>query len=291
LDIGAQLTSFLRVTGATGVTSFGTNYNGPRFLIFAGAVLLTHSATLVLPGAANITTAANDALIAIPISGGWQVVAYTKATGIPAIAGPLASSGITGAAASGANSDITSLASPSLGGATATTQAASDSSTKIASTAFVRQFRQLAQTVTTQVGTIASGTTTFPQDNTIPQNTEGDQYMALAITPTNASSTLEIEVTVLGASTASSTFVGIGLFQDSTANAISAAATTAAASTGIMNVTFRHVMTAGTTSATTFKVRAGRSDGGLFYFNGNASAVQMLGGINASRITIKEYLP
>jgi len=72
LDIGAQLTSFLRVTGATGVTSFGTNYNGPRFLIFAGAVLLTHSATLVLPGAANITTAANDALIAIPISGGWQ---------------------------------------------------------------------------------------------------------------------------------------------------------------------------------------------------------------------------
>jgi hypothetical protein len=116
LDIGAQLTSFLRVTGATGVTSFGTNYNGPRFLIFAGAVLLTHSATLVLPGAANITTAANDALIAIPISGGWQVVAYTKAAGIPAVAGPLSSSGITGAAASGANSDITSLTALTAGG-------------------------------------------------------------------------------------------------------------------------------------------------------------------------------
>jgi len=79
-------------------------------------VLLTHSATLVLPGAANITTAANDALIAIPISGGWQVVAYTKAAGIPAVAGPLSSSGITGAAASGANSDITSLTALTAGG-------------------------------------------------------------------------------------------------------------------------------------------------------------------------------
>jgi hypothetical protein len=81
LDIGAQLTNFLRVTGTTGVTSFGTNYNGPRFLIFSGAVLLTHSATLVLPTAANITTAAGDSLIAVPISGGWQVVAYQKADG------------------------------------------------------------------------------------------------------------------------------------------------------------------------------------------------------------------
>lgn len=40
------------------------------------------------------------------------------------------------AAASGANTDITSLAAPALGAATATTQAASDSSTKVATTAF-----------------------------------------------------------------------------------------------------------------------------------------------------------
>lgn len=108
-DIGAQLSTMLRVTGTTGITSFGANYNGPRFLIFVGVVTLTHSASLVLPGAANITTAANDSLIAVPISGGWQVVAFQRAANLPAIAGPLASSGITGAAASGANADITSL--------------------------------------------------------------------------------------------------------------------------------------------------------------------------------------
>jgi len=87
LDIGAQLTNFLRVTGTTTVTSFGTNYNGPRFLIFSGILTLTHSATLVLPSGANIITAANDALIAIPISGGWQVIAYQRANGSPLVGG------------------------------------------------------------------------------------------------------------------------------------------------------------------------------------------------------------
>lgn len=41
-----------------------------------------------------------------------------------------------GAAASGANTDITSLASPALGAATATTQSAGDNSTKVATTAY-----------------------------------------------------------------------------------------------------------------------------------------------------------
>jgi hypothetical protein len=42
------------------------------------------------------------------------------------------------AAKSGANTDITSLNAPALGAATATTQAASDDSTKVATTAFVQ---------------------------------------------------------------------------------------------------------------------------------------------------------
>ena len=81
VDIGAQRTNFLHITGTTTITSFGTNYNGPKYLVFADAVVLTQSSTLVLPGAANITTAANDALVAVPISGGWQVVSYLRASG------------------------------------------------------------------------------------------------------------------------------------------------------------------------------------------------------------------
>ncbi len=114
-DIGAQNTNFLQVTGSTTITSFGTTYRGPRFVRFSGALTLTHNATtLILPGAASILTVAGDVAIVVPVATagtptGWKVVGYQRASGMPATAGPLASSGITGAAASGANTDITSL--------------------------------------------------------------------------------------------------------------------------------------------------------------------------------------
>jgi len=47
-------------------------------------------------------------------------------------------------AAKGANTDITSLASPAIGSATATTQATNDSTTKVATTAFVNPGSSLA---------------------------------------------------------------------------------------------------------------------------------------------------
>lgn len=81
-DIGAQNTTILNITGTTTINSFGTNYNGPRFLRFAGALQLTHSATLVLPGGANITTAAGDCAIAVPFgtpASGWLVLSYSRA--------------------------------------------------------------------------------------------------------------------------------------------------------------------------------------------------------------------
>lgn len=82
-DIGLQNTNFLRITGNTTITSFGANYRGPRFLVFEGAVTLTNSSTLVLPGGANITTAAGDVLIAIPgatlgTADKWIVTAYQR---------------------------------------------------------------------------------------------------------------------------------------------------------------------------------------------------------------------
>jgi hypothetical protein len=60
-----------------------------------------------------------------------------------------------GAAASGANTDITSLASPALGGATATTQTAGDNTTKVATTAFV--IGQAATLAPAALGTAAVG--------------------------------------------------------------------------------------------------------------------------------------
>jgi hypothetical protein len=55
----------------------------------------------------------------------------------------------------GANTDITSLASPALGSATATTQAAGDNTTKVATTAFVQASHPELFPITASVGTSA----------------------------------------------------------------------------------------------------------------------------------------
>jgi len=88
-DIGASNSPFARITGTTTITSFGTNYNGPRFLRFIDTPTLTHNAsTLILPTGANIIAAAGDTCIAIPKAtstnpDGWVVAAYQRATGGP----------------------------------------------------------------------------------------------------------------------------------------------------------------------------------------------------------------
>lgn len=86
-DIGAQNSCFLKITGTNPITSFGTNYNGPRYLRFAATLTITHNAsTLILPGSANLTVGAGDVLIVAPkatsgTSDGWYAIGYQKASG------------------------------------------------------------------------------------------------------------------------------------------------------------------------------------------------------------------
>jgi len=88
-DVGVQNTCFLRITGTTTITSFGTNYNGPRFLRMAGALTLTNSATLICPDGADLLTAAGDILVVMPKAttgtpDGWYVARYISASSIQA---------------------------------------------------------------------------------------------------------------------------------------------------------------------------------------------------------------
>lgn len=122
-------------------------------------------------------------------------------------------------------------------------------------------------------------------DNSKPQNTEGDQIMSLAFTPTYNNSTLIIDV---GASLAraNTDLVTMALFQDSTASALAAVVSSV---TGAYPnfVTLRWIMTSGTTSSTTFKVRAGSDTPAALYFNGTSGGAKMNGTI-PSYITITE---
>ena len=150
----------------------------------------------------------------------------------------------------------------------------------------------VVQVVNTQTGAVASGSTVMPADDTIPQNTEGDQYMTLAITPTNASNKLRIDVVAHVACDTSSRNIAVALFQDSTANALAVtdSPVLGGGANFMRSVNFTHYMTAGTTSATTFKVRAGVETSGTVTFNG-AGASRFYGGVFASSITITEIVP
>jgi hypothetical protein len=83
-DIGAATGDFLDITGTTTITGLGTIDAGiERTVRFTGILTLTHNATsLILPGGANITTAANDRAIFRSLgSGNWLCVTYQKASG------------------------------------------------------------------------------------------------------------------------------------------------------------------------------------------------------------------
>ncbi len=144
------------------------------------------------------------------------------------------------------------------------------------------------QTVNVQSGAVNTGNTLMPFDDTIPQKTEGDQYMTLAITPKSATNKLKIDVVFFFA-VAAVKDVAVALFQDTTTNALAAGSFRPEHPNIMREISFTHYMTTGTTSETTFKVRAGTAPATAttITFNG-ASTSRKLGGVMASSITITE---
>ena len=148
----------------------------------------------------------------------------------------------------------------------------------------------VVQTVFSQDGELATGAAggTSPAiDDTIPQNTEGTEFMTCSITPKSASNRLKIEVNY-SASANTATWMAGFLCQDAIADSLAATHYYAPTSTGIYNISFTHWMTAGTTDSTTFKLRIGSNTSSTVSFNGS-SGTRIGGGNMASSITITEY--
>jgi hypothetical protein len=148
---------------------------------------------------------------------------------------------------------------------------------------------KIAQVVSVFDGATASGTGTIPDDDTIPQNTEGTEFLTLAITPTNASSTLRIDYLLNIVSSGSGSPI-VALFVDATAGALNAARNTDNAANGQRQLHNTHFVSAGSTTLRTYKIRGGGHVAGTTRINGDISARKM-GGVLASYIIITEILP
>ena len=84
VDLSAATGLIVDITGTTTITALGTLDAGMwKVLRFTGALTFTHNATsLILPSAANITTANGDCCLAVSLgSGNWFVPFYQKASG------------------------------------------------------------------------------------------------------------------------------------------------------------------------------------------------------------------
>lgn len=149
---------------------------------------------------------------------------------------------------------------------------------------------KVAQLVHSFDGAVATGTTTIPWDDTIPQNTEGTQFYSVSITPTNASSKI-LGFAVLNWTASASNQLTAAIFKDSDAGAIAAATTwPVGATTYSGTLAFVFCETAGNTTARTYKLRAGGASTNTITINGS-SAARKLGGVMVSGLFVMEILP
>ena len=144
------------------------------------------------------------------------------------------------------------------------------------------------QQVNTQDSTTASGTTLIPFDDTVPQITEGTEFMTCSITPKNVANKLRIDVLAHVGTSIANVYKIVALFQDTTASALSVSAGHYNQEpTGLNCINFTYWMDAGTISSTTFRVRGGPNSAATMYFNGDVAA--KFGGALISSITITEH--
>lgn len=149
---------------------------------------------------------------------------------------------------------------------------------------------KVAQFVSASTSSEISSATTIPHDDTIPQNTEGVEIVTASITPTSASSNLLIQFDCPVCATSSWDRIAAALFVDSTADALAVTSALAGNATpDNPKISLLVVISAGSTSARTYKVRMGAS-ASTVYVN-RVESGSIFSTLPACYLTITEYLP
>lgn len=151
-----------------------------------------------------------------------------------------------------------------------------------------------AQLQQTESRTAASSTTStaIPYDDTIPQITEGSEFMTVAITPSSAANVLRVFAQGSFAASVSTDRQTMALFQDAAANALAAVALARQPAPDTENIgAIDWTLLAGLTTSTTFRIRAGSSTGATttLTFNGSGGT-RKFGGVMNSYLRAQEVM-
>lgn len=145
---------------------------------------------------------------------------------------------------------------------------------------------QLIQSQATISRDVITGTTIIPFDNTIPQITEGNEFLTCSITPRYSDSILEIDVVWFGSYSIGGS-ITLALFRDSNANARAANGVYHLTSTARLLMPLLYRESSNNTNPTTFSVRVGGDAEGTITHNGAAGAGRY-GDARLSSIVIRE---
>jgi hypothetical protein len=203
VDLGAQTGNFIIISGVTTITAFGTVSSGIwKVVRFSGALTLTYNGTsLILPGAANITTVAGDvACFLSEGSGNWRCVWYQ-----PIDARPIVSTVLDSEFQILDNSDPTKIAQFQASGITAgqtRTYTLPDASTTLVGT---------DNTQTLSLKTLTSPTLNSPTINTPTMGGTTLTFGNSSAVATTSGSTVVLSASIPSwARRITITFVGVG---------------------------------------------------------------------------------
>ena len=138
-------------------------------------------------------------------------------------------------------------------------------------------------------GAVATGATTIPNDNTIPQITEGAQFMSQAITPTSAANLLMAEHDGIYTVPTNINIIAALFRSDLSPNASATTSEAVDAASAMLAMHLSHWSLAAGTSSITFSIRVGTSGGSTVTFNGTAGSARF-NGTSASALTIEEIM-
>lgn len=141
----------------------------------------------------------------------------------------------------------------------------------------------------TQDATSSALTTTIPEDDTLPQSSEGTQILSQSITPTATGTVIHITAIIPFGVSATGT-VCLALFEPNVIHATNAAAASfqriSAGTGGTLTLQFRYTTTG--TSALSFRLRIGSSAVGNLYLNSGNGTGREYGGASVASMTVEE---